>query len=98
MLRCGDLQISQTLTLAPHRESASTASEAKLKLLGKLRNHRLPPFRQTGQGNLQGRGVGLRQVPDGGLVVHDLLADVFARGKALSPSSAFRFRSPGSNT
>ena len=85
MLRCGDLQISQTLTLgASSAESAEYGlRSAKLKLLaGNYEIIAYTLFDKLDREIYKGGESGTVEVPDGGLVVHDLLADVVARGKA----------------
>ena len=106
MLRCGDLQISQTLTLgASSAESAeygtgyveNPAPDPEAPC-GKLRNHRLHPFRQTGQGNLQGRGVGLRRGAGRRPCRPRPARRCGCEGKGpFHLRQAFRFRSPGRN-
>lgn len=85
MLRCGEVQISQTLTLT---SSSAQAAEyglrsAKLKLLaGNYDIIAYTLFDKLDKEIYKGGESGSFEVPEGGLVVHDLTADVVPRGKA----------------
>ena len=84
MLNYGDVQISQTLTLsASDAESAEYGlRSAKLKLLtGEYKVQAYTIFDKLDQQVYKGGESGSFEVVEGGLSVHDLTADVVARGK-----------------
>ncbi|MGN0191319.1 MAG: DUF4458 domain-containing protein [Candidatus Cryptobacteroides sp.] len=85
MLRYGDVQISQTLTLSASDSEAAEYGlrSAKLKLLtGEYEVIAYTVFNKLDEDVYKGGTAGSFEVVEGGLAVHDLTADVVARGKA----------------
>ena len=84
MLKYGDVQISQTLTLSYSDEESAEFGlrSAKLKLLkGEYDVVAYTIFDKLDNEVYKGGARGSFEVTEGGLTVHDLTADVVARGK-----------------